>query len=175
MDASPPRSLARVQRCSLAGQGNIAPRWQAPWWRHTWRGRRSGDEHRSTGTSPVVADMSPPEDGGTSRRAHSLWEKTRQSVSRSVSNHVDRPLGNRENRCMQAARFPRHVTWFAASGMRRLQPRQHASYPPRSLPPWRCAQDQTMRRPWTHRHHAHLPAYSGDPSPGKETSLHAGK
>ena len=59
--------------------------------------------------------------------------------------------------------------------MRRLQRLQHASYPPRSLPPWWCAQDQTMRRPWTHRHHAHLPAYSGVPSPGKETPPHAGK
>ena len=60
-------------------------------------------------------------------------------------------------------------------GMSRLQRLQHASYPPRSLPPWWCAQDQTMRRPGTHRHHAHLPAYSGVPSPGKETSPHGGK
>ena len=59
--------------------------------------------------------------------------------------------------------------------MRRLQRLQHASYPPRSLPPRRCAEDQTMRRPWTHRHHAHLPAYSGVPSPGKETSPHGAK
>ena len=34
---------------------SIAPRRQAPWWRYTWRGRRSGDEHRPTEASSVVA------------------------------------------------------------------------------------------------------------------------
>ena len=77
---------------------SIAPRRQAPWWRRTWRGTRSGDEHRSTGTSPVVADMSQLGGGGTSRRAHWVgstpWSRLCiASASGQSHRHQDQPRG----------------------------------------------------------------------------------
>jgi hypothetical protein len=50
--------LGRVGRCSEFTQnGNIAPRWQATWWRPFRTGDVSGCDHRSTEASSAVAGL----------------------------------------------------------------------------------------------------------------------